>query len=101
MKKIDLNVDPTKGDVLSSEELKSVFGSFSNSGSESGEIIYICECTFTNKDDETWKQDVPIHMEGGIPDCEAICDEACTTWNDDREGSCVNSKGVLKSGPGA
>ena len=28
MKKIDLNVDPTKGDVLSSEELKSVFHLF-------------------------------------------------------------------------
>ena len=62
---------------------------------------YICECTFTKGNNETWKQDVPIRMIGDIPDCEAICEEACTTWNEDREGSCVNSEGVLKSGPGA
>lgn len=121
MKKIDLNVDPMKGDVLSSEELKSVSGSFSNpdygsgsgsgsgSGGGSGGVLgtYVCLCTFTKEEikdgkkvEVDWEQDVSIYT-SEEPDCTQLCAEACAVWNEDKKGSCIKSSGVLKSRPGS
>ena len=108
MKKINLNLDKSIGDVLSPEELKNI-GSMAPgsggidwgsdwSGLDPKEPWFVCGCTFLDTKGGTTHLAVPVRQEPGEPDCDGICSVECGFINehpDMNENGCTRGTGEI------